>query len=277
MNMDSGSYKDRVILITGAGSGIGKALAENLAHEGAIVYATDIDRQAVENVAAGARGTIVPLVLDVRDPEQFQKHADRIVKDCGRMDYLFNNAGIGLSGNAHELPLKFWNNILDINLRGAVNGITIIYPIMVRQGSGHIVNVASLAGFVPIGLLTPYSMTKHGLVGLSNALRIEARAFGVKVSAICPAAIETPLLDTPRPAELGETFWLPDIRRYLTKLAGAPYPVDKMVAEALKGILQNKREIVIPARARMVWRLNRLFPGLVEKISITEAAKERAS
>ncbi|MFM7194041.1 MAG: short-chain dehydrogenase, partial [Bacteroidota bacterium] len=102
---------------------------------------------------------------------------------------------------------------------------------------------------------------------LSNSLRIEAKKYGVKVSVLCPAAIETPLLDSMNQSDLPQIPWSPDIRRFLTNLAGPPYPVEKFANDALTGIAQNKAVIVIPGRARLAWRLGRLFPSLVEKMS----------
>jgi NAD(P)-dependent dehydrogenase (short-subunit alcohol dehydrogenase family) len=271
-------FKDKTILVTGAASGIGRALAETLAASGARVYAADINIVPAEVGGSGKDGdTLESRRLDVTKAGEFQNLVNQIARETGRLDYLFNNAGIGVAGEAHELPLPAWTACLDVNLRGAVHGILAAYPLMVRQGGGHIVNIASLSGLVPVGLMAAYSMTKHGLVGLSNSLRLEARASGVRVSVVCPAAVETPMLDAQPPTGVGADFWMPNIRRYLTALAGPPYPVDRLIADILRGVQKNRGVIVAPARGRAVWRLARWFPGLVELVSARAVTRERAA
>jgi short-subunit dehydrogenase len=133
---------------------------------------------------------------------------------------------------------------------------------MVAQRSGHIVNTASIAGLAPVPLLTAYSMTKHAVVGLSASLRLEAERYGVGVHALCPAAIETPLLDSKGPEDLARPGWVPDIRRYLTRVAGPPYPVAKLAQAALRGVERGRGVIVVPALGRVgVW-IHRVAPAL---------------
>ena len=108
---------------------------------------------------------------------------------------MFNNAGIAWGGDTELLTLDQWNAIIDVNIRGVVHGVTAAYPVMLRQGHGHIVNTASMAGLTAAGQITSYVMTKHAIVGLSLALRSEAVPRGVGVLAVCPGAVETPILD----------------------------------------------------------------------------------
>ncbi|MBX3045427.1 MAG: SDR family oxidoreductase [Anaerolineales bacterium] len=271
------TWQDSTAFITGAGSGIGRALAQAIAARGGYVYLADVDGAAAQAAAAaiGARATAVQ--LDVRDADAFRARVHEAAQQRGTLDYIFNNAGIGIAGEAYEIPAEAWQRIIDINVGGTLNGIAAAYPLMVEQRSGHIINTASLAGLGPAPLLAPYSMTKHAIVGLSHSLRIEAAAYGVRVSVLCPASVETPMLDAPPPADIKDMPWTPDVRRFLTKLAGPPYPADKFAAEALRGVEKNAATIVAPARARMVWYLGRLAPGLVEKASLGAVASERAS
>ncbi|QYK51538.1 MAG: SDR family oxidoreductase [Anaerolineales bacterium] len=271
------TWQDSTAFITGAGSGIGRALAQAIAARGGYVYLADVDGAAAQAAAAniGARATAVQ--LDVRDADAFRARVHEAAQQRGKLDFLFNNAGIGIAGEAYEIPAEAWQRIIDINVGGTLNGIAAAYPLMVQQRSGHIINTASLAGLGPAPLLAPYSMTKHAIVGLSHSLRIEAAAYGVRVSVLCPASVETPMLDAPPPADIKDMPWTPDVRRFLTKLAGLPYPADKFAAEALRGVEKNAATIVAPARARMVWYLGRLAPGLVEKASLGAVASERAS
>lgn len=270
-------YEGAVALVTGAGSGIGKELALALAKRGARVWVTDVNIDAAERVASACGDTAKALHLDVRDAGAVKKAIEGAARESGRLDYLFNNAGIGVGGETHELGAAHFDRVIDVNIRGVVHGVVAAYPIMVKQGSGHIVNTASLAGLGPAPFLTPYAMSKHAVVGLTTSLRVEAAAYGVRVSALCPAAIETPILDAQNPSDLPEVSWKPDIRRFLTKVAGPPYPADKLAAETLEAMAKNVGIIVIPGRARLIWRLGRLSLDLVESASKRAVAEERAT
>jgi NAD(P)-dependent dehydrogenase (short-subunit alcohol dehydrogenase family) len=269
------SWTDAVVFITGAGSGIGRALTLELARRGARVTVADINAEAAARVAAEAGRGATAVAVDVRDAAQLRTAIEATVAAGGRLDLLVNNAGIGVSGEVHEIPLAHWERILDINVRGVMHGVTAGYPIMVRQRRGHILNVASLAGLGPAPLFTPYAMTKHAVVGLSTSLRIEAAVYGVKVHVLCPSAIETPLLDSTPPTDLPDVPWRPDTRRLLEAFAGPPYSVEALARETLDAIARNEGVIVRPARARLLWRLGRWFPALVERGGLDAVAKER--
>ena len=116
------------------------------------------------------------------------------MQQSGRIDYLFNNAGIGVGGEVDSYTLDDWNDVFDVNLRGVVHGIQAVYPIMIQQHSGHIVNTASMAGLVATPGPASYTATKHAVVAISKALRVEAERHGVQVSVLCPGAIRTPIL-----------------------------------------------------------------------------------
>lgn len=257
----------QISIITGAGSGIGRALALEQSKKGITVVAADLNAGEAAKTAEACGNGAWSVALDVRNRHQVDALVQVVIKKHNRIDYLFNNAGIGVGGETFEIDHEHWDRIIDINVKGVINGVLAVYPIMVKQGQGHIINTASLAGLGPAPLLAPYSMTKHAVVGLSNSLRIEGKKYGVKVSVLCPSAIETPLLDSMNATDLKEIPWSPDIRRFLTNLAGPPYPVERFAKEALAGISGNRGVIVIPGRARMAWRIGRMFPALVEKMS----------
>ncbi len=270
------TWRDAIAFVTGGGSGIGRALSLELARRGARVTVADVNGEAAAKVAAEAGNGASGRAVDVRDAAAVREAIEETRARGGRLDLLINNAGIGVAGEAHEIQLAHWDRVLDVNVRGVVHGIVAGYPIMVRQKSGHILNVASLAGLGPAPLFTPYAMTKHAVVGLSTSLRIEAAAFGVGVSVLCPAAIETPLLDSEPPRDLPAPSWMPNVRQMLTALAGPPYPADALARETLDAVDANEAVIVIPGRARLVWRLGRMLPALVEKAGRDAVAKERA-
>ena len=115
-----------------------------------------------------------------------QALVDGAFRDLGRVDYLFNNAGVNLCAELRDTTLEDWDLLIDMNLRGVIHGVHAAYPIMREQGFGHIVNIASAAGLIPAAAEGAYAATKHAVVGLSSSLRIEAESFGVKVSVVCP-------------------------------------------------------------------------------------------
>jgi NAD(P)-dependent dehydrogenase (short-subunit alcohol dehydrogenase family) len=270
-------WNDAVAIVTGGGSGIGRALANAMSTKGTIVIVTDIDLEKAISVAKECGSNATAFQLDVRDANRVKEIVEQSFKKYGRLDFIFNNAGIGVAGEAFEIPAALWDRIIDINLKGVINGVLAAYPIMVKQGYGYIVNTASLAGLGPAALMAPYSMTKHAVVGLTHSLRVEAAPLGVQVNVLCPSAIETPILDSFNPEDLPAVPWTPNARRYLSNLAAPPYPVNKMAEEVLQAIEKNKATIVLPGRARLAWVIGRIFPGLVEKLAAKALLIERKS
>lgn len=269
-------WRDKAGVVTGAASGIGLAFSRALIERGARVWMADVDLERVTRAATTLGVGAYPVALDVRDAPAVLRVVETVAAEAGRIDFLFNNAGIGIDGEVHELTAEHFDRIIDINVRGVVNGVVAAYPLMVKQGSGHIVNTASLAGLAPAPLLTPYSMTKHAIIGLSQSLRGEAVRYGVRVSALCPAAIDTPMLHAPPPADLPAVSWHCDMRRYLERLSGPPVSADGFARAALKGIEQDRDIIVFPARARLVALLQRWLPGVVRRAGQKALAAERA-
>lgn len=262
------SYTGKTAIVTGAGSGIGVALCKALAEAGAIVVCTDVDGVAAERTAMAVGGTA--RTLDVTDAAAVQAIVDEVVTEHGRLDLLFNNAGITFGGDTENLTLAQWNLIIDVNLRGVVHGVVAAYPQMLKQGSGHIINTASMGGLMAAGQITSYVATKHGVVGLSLALRSEAAAKGVGVTVVCPSAVDTPILDK---GEIGGF----NGRDYYLKGQGIRHPLDPAVlaAEVLEAVEKNKAMVVTPRASRIAWRLGRLSPAFVQWSSIKFIAKQR--
>ncbi|WP_454791560.1 SDR family NAD(P)-dependent oxidoreductase [Mycolicibacterium lutetiense] len=263
------SFAGKQALVTGAGSGIGAALCRALVAAGAEVLCTDIDEDAAARTAAplGARSAR----LDVTDAAAVQAAVDDLVERTGRLDLMFNNAGIVWGGDTELLTLDQWNAIIDINVRGVVHGVAAAYPQMIRQGHGHIINTASMAGLAAAGQLTSYVMTKHAVVGLSLALRSEAAAHGVGVLAVCPAAVETPILDK---GAIGGFVG----RDYFLQGQGVKtaYDADRLAADTLRAVARNKAILVKPRRAHASWVFARLAPGLMQRLSMRFVASQRA-
>jgi len=259
-------------IVTGGGSGIGAALTQALVAAGAHVVCADLDGAAAERTASGVTGpgSARGLLLDVTDAAAVQAAVDDVVAREGRLDLMFNNAGISIGGETEELTLAHWDSIIDVNIRGVVHGVAAAYPVMVRQGAGHIVNTASMGGLMAAGLLTSYVMTKHAVVGLSLALRSEGAAKGVGVTAVCPSAVDTPILDK---GAVGRFHG----RDYFLKGQGVRRPHDPalLAQEVLDAVREDRGLLVTPRTARATWLFGRLAPVTTQKMSVRFVAKQR--
>ena len=264
------TFTGKTAIVTGAGSGIGAALCRALVAAGADVVCTDVDGDAAARTAdpLGARAER----LDVTDAAAVQACVDRVVERAGRLDLMFNNAGITWGGDTELLTLDQWNAIIDVNIRGVVHGVAAAYPLMVEQGHGHLVNTASMAGLAAAGQITSYVMSKHAVVGLSLALRSEAAGRGVGVLAVCPTAVETPILDK---GALGG-FVGRDFYRMGQRSASFS-SADDLARDTLRAIERNKALLVWPRQARTAWRVARFAPGLLQRMSIKFVDRQRAA
>jgi NADP-dependent 3-hydroxy acid dehydrogenase YdfG len=172
------SMTGKVAFVTGGASGIGEALATKLAGAGAEVWIADrqIDKaqQLAQGLSSGGAKAHA-IELDVRDYSSFERAVADAMQEAGRIDYLFNNAGIGVSGEIASYTLDDWNDVFDVNLRGVVHGIQAVYPIMIRQHFGHIVNTASMAGLTTGASQASYTATKHAVVAISRDIARRSR------------------------------------------------------------------------------------------------------
>jgi NAD(P)-dependent dehydrogenase (short-subunit alcohol dehydrogenase family) len=189
--------KDKVIIVTGGGRGLGEALCRNLSETGAVVVAADMQwtyakRTADELQALGR--TVEPVELDVADYAQVEKTIPRIVEKYGRIDALINNAGTDVTLSVEELAVADWDRVLAVNLRGPFLMAKTVFPVMKRQGYGYIVNVASTAAKRAWANASAYHASKWGLLGFTHALHVEARPCNIKVSALVVGGMRTPFL-----------------------------------------------------------------------------------
>jgi NAD(P)-dependent dehydrogenase (short-subunit alcohol dehydrogenase family) len=257
-------YTGTVAFITGGASGIGRALAEALADRGAEIVVADRQVEEGEAVAASIRargGRARAVVLDVRDGAAFDAAAREIVTRSGGIDWFFNNAGIGVGGDVDQYAQRDWDDVLDVNLRGVTHGIQAVYPHMVRRGRGHIVNTASVAGLLPMPGAASYNASKHAVVGLGKALRIEGARHGVRVSTLCPGAIRTPILTGGR---YGRMDNVAADASTIAKWWERARPMDPRVFadEVLDAVARNEATIIVPRWWRAMWWLERLSPAL---------------
>ncbi len=193
-------FTNKVALVTGAGSGIGEAVALELAAGGASVVATDINLETAEKTVAAieaAGGTAVALKQNTASAEDCERAAQFAVDTYGHLDLAVNNAGIGgEGGSTAEVSIEGWNKVIEINLNGVFYGMRYQIPAMLKAGAGSIVNIASIHGMVatPLGGNSAYVASKHAVVGLTRNAASEYGAQGIRINAVGPGYIETPLL-----------------------------------------------------------------------------------
>lgn len=264
------AFGGKVCIVTGGTSGIGAALCVRLGAAGAtvIVAGRNMERgERVAELAAHAGGKATAEKVDVSDYDSVRSLLEGAASRFGRIDYLFNNAGISVLGETRDLGVDHWRPVIDVNLWGVIHGTLGAYEHMALRGCGHIVNVASAAGLFPIGFNAPYSAAKHAVVALSRAMRAEATAYGVKISVVCPGAVDTaiagsmPTVNFPR--EIAEKF-----------LSGGMSP-DEAALRVLNGVARNRGLIIFPGDVRAIWRISRLFPRLYERLCLWHVAAVR--
>lgn len=266
-------YQDKVAIVTGAASGIGAALCTELSRRGAHVVLADANHEAASELAStlsSAGGSAHAAELDVRDREAFQRLVADTVEQKGRVDLLFNNAGVGLAGEVGDLSHEDWQKVVDVNLWGVIHGVTTTYPTMLKQGFGHIVNVSSGAGLAPRPGMVPYAATKHAVVGLSTSLRLEAAAHGVGVSVVCPGFIGTNILAATR-------YVNQDPEQLTAGIPLRPVSAEACARKILRGTAANRAIIVVGVSAWLEWWLFRLSPNLGLWLSKLRARRFRQS
>ena len=190
-------FKDKVVVITGAASGIGRATAKAFAQKGADLVIADNNAQRLEETAGeikaiGAR--VLTRQVDVSDRNEVESFAKFVISERGHVDILINNAGVGVGGPLLDTNIEDFEWIFSINYWGVLYGLKYFLPHMVARKYGHVVNTASGAGLCSIPAMSAYCSTKFAVVGLSETLRAEVRRFGIGVSTICPGVINTNII-----------------------------------------------------------------------------------
>jgi NAD(P)-dependent dehydrogenase (short-subunit alcohol dehydrogenase family) len=260
------NFGSKLIVITGAGSGIGRATALRFAREGARLALADIDREACERTVteACARGAAAatPYRVDVSDATAMEEFATAVLRDLGVPDIVVNNAGIGLAGSLLDTSLADWERLIGVNLWGVIHGCRLFAPAMVERASGgHIVNVASAAAFAPSRILPAYATTKAAVLMLSESLRVELAPHRIGVSAICPGLINTPIVRTAR--YVGDDDAEAQRRRdKAVKLyARRNYTPDRVADRIIAAIRTNQAVVPVTIEAHLLRLLSRASPG----------------
>jgi NAD(P)-dependent dehydrogenase (short-subunit alcohol dehydrogenase family) len=265
---NSPNLAGKTAVVTGGGSGIGRATVLLLARHGAKVHVADIRLEAAEGVALevrGAGGSAVAQVLDVSDPHAVEAFAEGVFSTEGRVDILHNNAGIGHGGNIEAITVEDWQRVIGVNLLGVAYGVQAFIPRMLAQGRpASVVNTASMAGLVPTAKMAPYCASKFGVVGLSEALNAELSGRGIHVSAICPGIIDTPIIATG--IMRGDVAAIQGpASSFYAKRGTSPDEVARAVLRAI-----DKHKLIVPVprwQVTPLYMLHRISPRLAQPIA----------
>jgi NAD(P)-dependent dehydrogenase (short-subunit alcohol dehydrogenase family) len=252
----------KLALVTGAGSGIGKATAQALAREGARVVVVDVDEARVGEVQRelGAACVLAKRV-DVSRKDEMRALADDVHSALGPLDVLVNNAGVGHSGGVLGSKLEDWEWVIGVNLWGVIHGCHFFAPKMAQSGrGGHIANVASAFGLIAAPGVAPYCTTKFAVVGLSESLRAELAEHGVGVSAICPGVIDTDIIARSRFADEGMRSF---VAATFKRRGRSP---DQVARAILRGIRGNIAVVPVGGEAWASWIGKRVSPTFTSMV-----------
>lgn len=245
------------VFITGGASGLGRALAEAYARDGAKVCIGDINAErCAETLAAlkalGAEAHALP--CNVTDEADLVAAAAWLKQSWGGVDLVFNNAGVADAGGIDEMPIADWQWMIDINLLGVVRGCKAFVPMLKSQGSGHLINTASMAGLIHPPMMSAYNATKAAVVALSETLQAELHPQGIKVSVVCPAFFRTNLAESVRTANA-------DMARLTSKLINkSPIGADEIAAMVKAGVARGDFHVLTHAKERRIWLFKRAVP-----------------
>ncbi|MDD2614572.1 MAG: SDR family NAD(P)-dependent oxidoreductase [Methanosarcina sp.] len=232
-------FKDKCCLVTGANSGIGYAISEALLEKGAIVFMAGRNVESLESAAKNLdaySGQIRISLVDVTKQPEVDKTVQDMVAQEGRIDFLFNNAGIGGTMPTVDATIEHWKSIIDVNLWSVIYGINAALPIMRLQGGGHIVNTSSIAGLVPFPFQALYCTTKYAVVGMSESMRYEFAEEGIHFSVTCPSAVVSRIWKKPILGLVHEEVEAPE----------DAIPAEEAARIILEGAAEKKGIIVVP-------------------------------
>lgn len=264
-------YKDKSVIITGAATGVGKALALELGRRGAVVYVTALTRaeaQPVADIITANGGRAEAAKVDVTEAVDLQEIITRVTAEQGQLDIMVNNAGIVFIGEFFDMDEAFIEKLIAVNLTAVTLGSLYAYRQMKTQGQGQILNISSVGGFVPVGTMAVYAATKHGVLGLTNSLAGEAKDHGIDVQAACLGNVQSELINRAEAVQPGAI----EFGKTLPK----GYPADKAAIGIADKLARKKHPIFVPGYAGAIWRLARFFPAVTDKSVVDGIRKYRA-
>ena len=250
------SFRDKVVVISGAGSGIGRALAQAFGAEGAQLALNDIDAEGLEGTCAllPANARVSRAVLDVADRDAMFSFAARIVEEFGHVDVVFNNAGIGMGDQEfHHIDLALFDRVMEVNFQGVLNGSSAFVPHLLQRPEAALVNVSSIFGLTGIGLSAAYCASKFAVHGLNQALYQEYRGTALTIHSVHPGGVDTSIA---RKA-IGPSTYNEAFHRKFLKM-----PPERAARTILAGIRKKKHRILIGGEAYALDLAVRLMPRL---------------
>jgi NAD(P)-dependent dehydrogenase (short-subunit alcohol dehydrogenase family) len=246
----------RRVLITGAGSGLGQALAQRYAKVGDRVACVDLDAARAELTRASLPGSgHLAIAANVASDDDMEQMHERVAGEWGGVDVLVNNAGIATGGAMVETTMQEWRNVLEINVLGVVRGCRLFLPAMIAAGKGHVINTASFAGLAGAPMIMSYGVSKAAVVMLSEQLRAELHGKGIRVSVLCPAFFRTNLLES----------WQgnPRLKAHADRMMETSPDTLETVSDAIFAAVERGDFMVLPTkREPMRWRFKRWFPEM---------------
>jgi NADP-dependent 3-hydroxy acid dehydrogenase YdfG len=255
------SFTDKVAVITGAGSGIGRALAQQLSIEGAHLALSDVNEAGLEETKASfnGKGKVSLTKLDVADRIAFEQYTKDVINEFGHADLLFNNAGVALAQTVNDCSYEDFEWLMNINFWGVVYGTKSFLPHMLERPEAAIINISSIFGIVALPTQSQYNAAKFAVRGFTESLRQEVKDSNVYVGCVHPGGIKTNIVANGRihTSMVGEQTHTQQIEEFNKMARTTP---KKAAQTILNGILKNKRRILIGQDAKFMDRLQRLFP-----------------
>jgi 3-oxoacyl-[acyl-carrier protein] reductase len=255
-------------LVTGAASGIGRAIAVALAREGAALYLLDIDQVGLANTVREAEShgvEVTSTICDLREPGEVSAAVAALSARWGELHILVNNAGVLFYGPAHRMSDEQWDQVMAVNLAAPIRLTRRLFPMLVKSGDAHVVNMCSVFGLVGSRNIAAYQTSKHGLVAFTNALRTEYSGRGFGASAICPGFVSTSMIervtspDAPQQERAGKAPSTPPKWTFTTP--------ETVAAKTIAAIRKNRGLVVITPAARLLWWLYRVSPAMVDWVA----------
>ncbi|MHB8894824.1 MAG: SDR family NAD(P)-dependent oxidoreductase [Candidatus Geothermincolia bacterium] len=251
--------RGKTVLVTGAASGIGRASAMRFSAEGAILILVDINEEGLALVAReieACGGTAATYRADMREASQVAELHRLVTDEIGTPDVLMNAAGVAIVACVEDVPLETWEWVIGLNLWSCIYSAHYFLPDMIARRSGHIVNVASGAGLFAVPYQAPYVASKFGVVGLSEDMRWELSRYGIGVSAVCPGAIDTPIIENAICLGFADSM-----KKGAYFIAAS---VDKLAAAIIKGVEKNRPVIMYPGYIKLFYLMKRLSPRFAD-------------
>ncbi len=256
------SIRGKRALITGAASGIGRALAVALAREGADLFLLDVDQAGLEDVVAEVTALKVKALgrrCDLAKPDEITAAVRDVLVRWRHVDILINNAGVAYYGPTHKMTAEQWNWLLAINLHAPIQLTRELLPVLMDRPEAHILNVCSIAGLVAGGRFAAYHVSKFGLVGFSEALRAEYGRKGIGVTALCPGPVRTKLYQSAQTGEKAKPA--PEPPRWICTTE------DRVADRAIKAIRKNRRLVLLTPLAHVLYQTKRFAPWFLDLLN----------